>query len=198
MAFYINYPNSFDLLAGRTGFDIMLHATDEPDRLKQDYDSEGCVVVKNEEITEIDPLIRVGLTPILIFPELTPEFMNPGKDLAMQTFFKKWVVAWETKDIDGYIQGYHSDFTANGMDRDGWKKHKAGLNSRYSSISIKPEKILYYRHPKYSVITFTQNYQSTLAGGAKGHVSRGTKILYVAEEAGKPRIIAEAFTQLMW
>src|SRR6478735_7200215 len=52
MAFYVNYPNTYDELAGRTGFDIRLHATNVPDRLKQDFDSEGCVVVKNEEISE--------------------------------------------------------------------------------------------------------------------------------------------------
>ena len=45
MAFYMNFPNTFDQLAGHTGSNIMLHATDTPDRLKQDYDSLGCVVV---------------------------------------------------------------------------------------------------------------------------------------------------------
>jgi murein L,D-transpeptidase YafK len=198
MAFYVNYPNPFDKLAGRTGFDIMLHATDEPDRLKLDYDSEGCVVVKNEEIKEIEPYIRVGLTPILIFPEMTQEYLSPGKDTALQSFFQKWVQAWETKNTDQYIEAYHSDFTANGMDKEGWKKYKANLNTRYDTISVGPEKVLYFKHPKYSVISFTQNYRSTLKGGRSGHSSRGTKILYVAEEAGKPRIIAEAFTQLMW
>src|SRR3989338_5743044 len=37
MAFYMDFPNSFDRLAGRTGSHIMLHATNEPDRLKNDY-----------------------------------------------------------------------------------------------------------------------------------------------------------------
>ena len=34
MAFYIDFPNTYDKLAGRTGNGIMLHATNEPDRLK--------------------------------------------------------------------------------------------------------------------------------------------------------------------
>jgi hypothetical protein len=48
------------------------------------------------------------------------------------------------------------------------------------------------------MITFTQNYRSKLKDGSWGHRSRGTKILYVAEEQGQPKIIAETYTTLMW
>jgi murein L,D-transpeptidase YafK len=198
MAFYIDYPNTFDKLAGRTGYDIMLHATDEPTRLKQNFDSLGCVVVKNEELAEIAPQIRLGLTPILIFPELSDEYLKPGQDPKLKGFFDSWIKAWETESIDDYIKHYHSDFSAQGKDRKAWKAYKAGLNSAYASIEIGPEDVMYYRHPKYSMITFTQNYRSKLRSGGWGHRSRGTKILYVAEEAGEPKIIAETYTQLMW
>jgi len=198
MAFDTNYPNAYDQMAGRTGFGVMLHATNVPDRLKQDYDSEGCFVVKNEELSEIAPYIRLGLTPVLIFSELTDEYRKPGKDPGIRQFFESWIQTWEKKDIDSYIDHYHTDFAAQGKDKNAWKAYKAGLNKRYSEIRIGPEDVLYYRHPKYWMITFTQNYQSKLHGGGWGHRSRGTKILYVAEEAGKPKIVAETYTQLMW
>ncbi len=198
MAFDMNFPNTFDELAGHSGSNIMLHATDEPERLKRSYDSLGCVVVKNEEIQEIQPRIRLGLTPILIFDELTDEYLKPGQDQALKGFFAAWIKAWEGKDIESYIAHYHSDFKDRGMNRDQWKAFKSGLNSRYSMIEIGPENVMYYRHPKYSMITFTQNYKSKLKAGGWGHRSRGTKILYVAEEAGKPKIIAETYTNLMW
>jgi murein L,D-transpeptidase YafK len=198
MAFYMNFPNTFDELSGHTGSNIMLHATNEPKRLEKDYDSQGCVVVKNDELEEIYPHIRLGLTPILIFPELTEEYMKPGQDVGLKSFFESWIKNWETKDLDSYIGHYHSDFSAKGMDKEKWKNYKAGLNKMYSSIEIGPEDVLYYRHPKYSMITFTQNYRSKLKSGGWGHRSRGTKILYVAEEAGQPKIIAETYTSLMW
>jgi murein L,D-transpeptidase YafK len=197
-AFHINYPNTYDKMAGRTGTNILLHATNEPDRLKLNYDSKGCVVVKNEEINEIKSHIRIGLTPILIFPELTDEYLSPGQNSGLKEFFQGWIRAWESKEIQSYMGHYHKDFSAQGKNRDQWKAYKSGLNSRYTSIEIGPEDVLYYRHPKYSVVTFTQNYRSKLKGGGWGHRSRGTKILYVAEEAGKPKIIAETFTNLMW
>jgi murein L,D-transpeptidase YafK len=198
MAFYMNFPNSFDTIAGKTGSNIMLHATNEPERLKRNFDSEGCVVVENKEIEEISAHIRLGLTPILIFHDLTPEYLKPGQDEKIKDFFGKWIQAWESKDIDAYIGSYHSDFSAQGMNKDAWKKYKANLNRQYNTIKIGPEDVMYYRHPKYSMITFTQNYHSTLKNGSRGHKSRGTKILYVAEESGAPKIIAETYTTLMW
>ena len=204
MAFYLNFPNTFDLMAGRTGSNIMLHATNEPERLKNNYDSQGCVVVENSEISEIAPYVRLGLTPILIFSETVDlsekggEFLSPGRDAAIKNFFQSWVSDWETKKLDGYMDHYHSDFSAQGMNKEHWKKFKSGLNERYSLIQVNPSDIRYYRHPKYSMITFTQSYVSKLRAGGWGHRSRGTKILYIAEEAGRPKIIAESFSNLVW
>ncbi len=198
MSFSLNFPNTFDHLAGRTGNGIMLHATNEPDRLKKNYDSQGCVVVKNEEISEIKPYIRLGLTPILIFSELTDEYLKPGADPQLKTFFESWVKDWENKDIEKYMDHYHSDFAAQGKNKSAWKDFKISLNHKYSSIEIGPENVRYYRHPKYWMVTFTQNYRSKLKGGGWGHRSRGTKILYIAEENNQSKIIAETFTQLMW
>jgi murein L,D-transpeptidase YafK len=198
LAFYMNFPNTFDELAGHKGSNIMLHATDTPERLKKSYDSLGCVVVNDQELHEIAPKVRVGLTPILIFPELTDEYMKPGQDAKLKTFFDSWIKAWETKDLDAYIDHYHSDFVDKGKNKAAWKAYKGQLNKQYASIQIGPEDVMIYRHPKYTMITFTQNYQSKLKGGGWGHRSRGTKILYVAEESGQPKIIAETYTQLMW
>jgi len=198
MAFYVNYPNTYDQLAGRTGFDIMLHATNAPERLKQNFDSEGCVVVDNEELRELEPHIRLGLTPILIFPEIKDEYLAPGADPGLRNFFESWVKSWETRSIDDYIVHYHSDFSANGMNKDQWKAYKAGLNRVYETIQLGVEDARYYRHPKYSMVTFTQNYLSRLKSGGVGHRSRGTKVLYIAEENGQPKIIAESFSNQVW
>ena len=198
MAFYVNFPNTYDEMAGHTGSSIMLHATNEPGRLKQNYDSKGCVVVHDEEIDELQHYIRLGLTPIMIFSELSDEYLHPGDHGPLKQFFESWIHAWETKSIDSYMDHYHSDFKGQGRTKAAWKAFKANLNQRYASIEIGPEDVKFYRHPKYSMITFTQNYRSKLKGGGWGHRSRGTKILYVAEEAGSPKIIAETFTELMW
>ena len=96
-------------------------------------------------------------------PELTEAWLKPGQDVALKGFFKDWIKAWEGKDLETYISLYHSDFVAQGMHRDQWKAYKKNLNGQYATIHIGPEDVKYYRHPKYSMVTFTQNYYSTLA-----------------------------------
>jgi murein L,D-transpeptidase YafK len=202
MAFYINYPNAYDQIAGRTGFGIMLHATDTPDRLKRDFDSEGCIVVKSEELVELQKSIQVRLTPILIFDQLTPEYQKGGRDEKLHKFFDSWIKDWESRDIEKYMSHYHTDFSSpikgKTFDRAQWKAYKNVLNHKYSSIKVNASDPYFFRHPKYTMMMFTQDYESTIKGGRKGLVSRGTKILYIAEENGEPKIISENFTEMMW
>jgi murein L,D-transpeptidase YafK len=202
MAFYVNYPNNYDQIADSTGNNIMLHGTNEPERLKKDFDSEGCVVVRNEELTEIQHSIQVGLTPVLIFDHLTPEYQKGGRDEKLHKFFDSWIRDWESRDVEKYMSHYHTDFSSpikgKMFDRANWKAYKGALTKMYSEIKVNASDPYFFRHPKYTMMMFTQDYESRLRGGGKGLVSRGTKTLYIAEENGEPRIISETFTEMMW
>ncbi len=202
MAFYVDYPNAYDCIAGRTGNSIMLHGTDAPDRLKKDFDSEGCVVLKNEDLAEVKKSIQISLTPILIFDELTPEYQKGGRNEKLHKFFDSWIKDWESRDVNKYMSHYHTDFSSpikrKMFDRAQWKAYKAALTNKYSMIQVNASDPYFFRHPKYTMMMFTQDYVSKLKGGGKGLVSRGTKILYIAEENGEPKIISENFTELKW
>jgi hypothetical protein len=97
---------------------------------------------------------------------------------------------------------YHTDFASpiknHLVDRAQWKAYKKVLTEKYSAISVNASDPYFFRHPKYTMMMFTQDYVSTLKSGKKGLVSRGTKILYIAEENGEPKIISENFTEMMW
>ncbi len=194
MAFDVDYPNPVDKFEHRTGYGIMLHSTDEPSRLQKNFDSRGCIVVDNNEIKFLSHEIRVGLTPILVFQKINQEFLHPGSDPELNDFFKKWVQAWQSRSIDSYIAFYHSEFSNQGRRKSEWKSFKESLNKRYKSIEVMPEEVRIFKHPKYTVITFVENYKSVLSSGALGHQSRGTKMLYVTREMGQPKILAEIFS----
>lgn len=198
LAFYMNYPNAYDQIAGRTGYDIMLHATDQPGRLNKDFDSKGCIVVKNEEINLIDSYVRVGITPILVFNSLADDYRKPAADSELKKFFSNWIQNWKTKNLEGYLSHYHSEFRSGGLDLKGWKTKKRRLNQVYDRIEIDPKNVHYLRHPKYSVIMFEQNYTSWHPNGKKGHRSQGTKTITVAREDGKYRILSEEFSPKLW
>ncbi len=202
MAFYINFPNAYDQIAGRTGYDIMLHGTDEPSRLKKDFDSEGCVVVHSDDLKEVEKMIQMRLTPILVFDELTPEFQQGVRSEKLHAFFNSWIKDWESRDVDKYMSHYHTDFSSpikgRNFNRADWKNYKNVLTKKYSNITVNSSDPYFFRHPKYTMMMFTQDYESTLKNGRRGLVSRGTKILYIAEENGEPKIISENFTETMW
>jgi murein L,D-transpeptidase YafK len=207
MAFVVNYPNSYDQIAGCTGDSIMLHGTDEPDRLKKDFDSEGCIVVQNEDLQELQKVIQVRLTPVMIFDELQPQYKNGGRGDEKETaklhqFFESWIKDWESRDVEKYMSHYHTDFASpikgKTFDRAKWKAYKEVLTKKYSKIEVNASDPFFFRHPKYTMMMFTQDYTSTLKNGRKGLVSRGTKILYIAEEKGEPKIISENFSEMMW
>ncbi len=198
LAITLNYPNAYDEIAGRTGSHIMLHGTDTPERLKKDFDSEGCVVLANEDLLQVEPFIRLNLTPILIFDELKPEYMNGSRSEKLHQFFNSWISDWENKNIEGYINHYHTDFIGAGKDKSAWKAYKNVLNKKYDTIKVGASSPYFFKHPKYTMMLFTQDYRSKLKNGSSGLVSRGTKILYFAEENGEPKIVAENFTEQMW
>ncbi|MBI3544784.1 MAG: L,D-transpeptidase family protein [Deltaproteobacteria bacterium] len=196
MAFMVNYPNPIDQLAGKTGYDIMLHSTDDPPRLKRDYDSEGCVVIGDDEISEIDKEVKLGLTPIIIYPELKQEYLAPTSQAEVRQAFDRWLGAWNGKDLETYIGSYSQKFHYSGMNIKQYRAHKASLNQRYAEIKVRAENLRFYAHPKYDVASFTMYYESKLKNGAKGFRSAGTKHLYFVKEDGALRILDESYSSV--
>ncbi len=198
MAFPVNYPNPMDKRLNKTGFGIMLHSTDDPSRLTRDYDSDGCVVVDNHEIAEISKHVQLGLTPMLIYEELKPDYLKEFFEPKLKSFFDKWVQAWANKDIENYIAAYSPQFRSNGMTRDQYKSYKTSLTKKYARIEVAAENPRIYYHPKYDVVAFTQKYASYDARGRKLFQSNGTKFLYLDHDAaGDHKIAFEDFTQAM-
>jgi murein L,D-transpeptidase YafK len=196
MAYMMNYPNPIDHLRGKTGYDIMLHATDDPSRLNKDYDSLGCVVVDNSQLEEISKTVRLGLTPIIIYPELKQEYLSASAKPDVREAFDKWLKAWNGKDLDNYIGAYAKSFHYNGMNVKQYRDYKAQLNQRYAQITVKADHLRFYWHPKYDVVSFTQVYESRLKNGSKGFKSSGTKNVYFVHEDGTLKIADESYSSI--
>ena len=113
--------------------------------------------------------------------------MHPGQGRAFKRIFRELGEVLGNQGHRDYISHYHSDFSAQGMTKEKWKAYKASLNSRYASIEIGPEDVLFYRHPKYSMITFTQNYRSKLKGGGWGHRRVAPRSSTSPKKAESPR-----------
>lgn len=195
MAFYVDYPNSLDRRDKKTGFDIMLHSTDDPARLARNQDSDGCIVVDDERIKEIAAYIHTPFTTLLIFDDMKPEYLQTETTGDLKKVFDAWLVAWGSKDIDTYIGSYSKDFKMEQMNRDQYRVYKNSLNKKYETIDVKATDARFFRHPKYDMVTFTQEYSSTFKGGKKAFVARGQKRLYFVREDGVPKIYSEEISR---
>ncbi len=159
-AFTMDYPNFFDRRDRKTGSGIWLHGI--PDTTSLWRGSRGCVVIRNEHMDDIQKYITLGRTPIIV--EESTEYIDPARQRLnssqMLTWLENWRQAWESQDIDRYMEFYHPDFESGGMNRRAWKRHKEGLKNRYSFIRVQTYEPKVLIHGSRAVIRFVQGYES--------------------------------------
>ncbi len=85
-AFGLNYPDIFDVFEGNGGSGIFIHGTN---RALDSYSSNGCLVMRNSEIKELDNRIDFRLTPVIIGERLPYTFASPKRNFAELTPFLK-------------------------------------------------------------------------------------------------------------
>ena len=190
LAIYIAYPNVMDKNGSKTGFDILLHGTDDPSRLERPFDSKGCVVLDNENVKIVADVVKMKDTKIIITKDFANLQNHPRLEKA-KAFFEKWIKAWSSKDLSTYIESYADEYRSDGMNRLAFSKYKDSLNQKYETIDVKAENVRFYFHEKYDLITFVQHYNSTFKGGAQAYSGSSHKNLYLQERNGEYRIIVE-------
>lgn len=190
LAIYVGYPNHMDKNGAKTGFDIMVHGTDDPARLERQYDSLGCVVLDNDNVEVVSDNIELNKTKIIITKDFSQLQNTPRIDRA-KAFFNAWLKAWSGKDLAGYIESYAEEYKSDGMNRVAFMKYKESLNKKYDTITVTASDVRYYFHEKYDLVQFTQHYSSTFPGGAPAFKGESRKNLYLQERNGAYRIVME-------
>lgn len=188
-AFTTDYPNFFDRLEGKTGDGIWLHAV--PDHVPLTRGSRGCVVVRNDVILDISQYVKLGRTPILIQNQMD---LLPARDMLKTTteinhWLESWRTAWESKNIDRYIEYYGDEFKSMRMNRGQWKSYKTRLSSLYKSIAVRLSKPVVFADRNRAVVRFLQEYASDM------HSDVGEKVLYLKKTDGVFRIIGETWSE---
>jgi murein L,D-transpeptidase YafK len=189
-AIYVGYPNSMDKVGAKTGFDILIHGTDDPARLEKQFDSLGCVVLDNDNVKVIYDNVKMKETKVIITKDYSLLKDTPRLPRA-KAFFEKWLKAWSEKDLTGYIESYADEYKSDGMNRMAFAKYKDSLNKKYDTIKVTASDVKYFFHEKYDLVTFTQHYSSTFAGGKPAFSGTSKKRLYLQERNGEYRIVLE-------
>jgi murein L,D-transpeptidase YafK len=191
-AFTMDYPNDFDRLNKKTGSGIWLHGVVDNSRVEINYDTDGCVVVTNDDILDLSRYLELRDTPIIVDDSIYTlnhaEFESQRENV--RSFAENWVSAWRNKELDRYMDCYEERFMGSGRNKAGHRAHKAKLNKRYKKIEIALSDLRIYQYHDYAVISFIQDYRSDLFR------SRGRKLLYLSRTAGGLKIFSERFRRL--
>ena len=165
-AFPINYPNEWDSLRGRDGYGIWLHGTPFDTYSRPPRASDGCVVLANEDMTELDRYVRPGATPVIITDGIEwsrqQDIRKTRQELAGQ--LEQWRVDWESRETSAYLRHYSSGFTSDGNNFEQWSARKHRVNAAKSWIKVGISDlsiVLYPGNASLAVVSFQQDYASS-------------------------------------
>ena len=128
-AFSLDYPNARDRQKHRTGSGIWLQGVDykNPDRPPRDTD--GCLVLSNEEILLLAEVIEPLVTPVIVAREIvwaTPEELEKTR-LEFRRMLDIWENSLARGDLKTYLSLYSDDFQYQDMDKDEWSSYRLGV-----------------------------------------------------------------------
>lgn len=186
-AFNMNYPNEVDKIRNKKGYGIWLHATNSPERIRQPYDTKGCIVISDNDLKELTSVISLNKTPIIVVKETKyyssgeqePEFEKVSQ------FIDRWKTSWEHRKFEVYRASYSSEFKSDNKTLSEWLDYKKLVLKGYKEISISLSDMRIYRSDDYYLAEFHQVYH------ADDYRDVGTKRLYIIESEGNYEIIAE-------
>lgn len=192
-AFPFNYPNEVDRRLRKTGQGIWLHGTHKALYSRPPLDSEGCVVLTNEEFVRIKDYVDVGRTPVIISEQISwissRQWLT--RTIELQAVLETWRQYWEKADLEAYLGMYARDFWTGGYDSLSWGDYKEKVFSTKTFQKIEFSDISLFAYPQpllqrpLVVANFTQRYRSNNYNGDM------RKRLYLVKEKSQWKIVYE-------
>ncbi len=170
-AFPINYPNTLDKLAGKTGHGIWLHGIPRTTYSRPPKDSEGCVVLNNESLKQLQKYIVLQKTPIILSSsiEWQSTIANAIQKQKFNTLFKNWVDAWEGADTSNYLSYYSAQFKTKNKNFRQWADHKTKVFNQSSNIQVTISDRTMFLDPNDKNILHVRFYQNYKSDQFKGN-----------------------------
>jgi murein L,D-transpeptidase YafK/ketosteroid isomerase-like protein len=184
-AFPIDYPNYIDRMNGCGGNAIWLHGTNKP---LKNMDSNGCIVLNNADIDELDAFLELNRTPMLIAAKMTYRDAGQSRELGTRllAFLNEWRHAMENGAYHDYLRFYASDFMPEMGWWNDWNRARTAMRNMGKTVNVRLTRKALYFHEAVYVAVFDQQLQ---AGGDVAPA--GTRKLFFREQDGGYRIIGD-------
>lgn len=165
-AFPLSYPNEWDTQHNRSGSGIWLHGTPSTTYSRPPNASDGCVVLTNQDLDAIAPILQTGKTPVIIANNLKWIDANTAitdKD-SLQAAMNSWLSDWKSQNTPKYLSHYSHAFSSDGINFQQWSDHKFTVQASKPKVDIALSNISMFAYPdagkKLVVVDFIQDFKS--------------------------------------
>lgn len=145
MALPIDYPNSWDLRQGKTGYGIWLHGMPKTSVSRPPLDSEGCVVLANQDLIALRNFVDVGTTRVIISEQLdfVPADLWQVQRRTALRVIKSWKDDLE-KGLNAGLRHYASNVLIDGHDLIDWQVSNNLFERSFGQIQLDDLTIVKY------------------------------------------------------
>lgn len=163
-AYPLSYPNEWDKRQGRKGHGIWLHGTPSDTYSRPPLSSNGCVVLANNDLTDLGTHLQIGITPVIITRTMdwSDDADRSERDSLLKAF-EQWRSNWSSLDTDAYLSHYAKDFSSGNLKLPAFAQQKRLVNSGKTWIKVKVSDLSVFPYPNQPdmvVVSFEQDYDS--------------------------------------
>lgn len=167
-AYPLSYPNEMDRREGKTGSGIWLHGTPHDTYSRPPLSSDGCVVLSNQDLITLTPILQQGNVPVIVSKGLAWVKPNqaPKDKQALLDSIESWRKDWESQETENYLSHYASEFSNGSLDLSRWSEEKRRIQANKPNVDIKISNLSLLRYPNsemsMAIVTFDQTFRSNL------------------------------------
>lgn len=164
-AFPLNYPNEWDKRLGKNGHGIWLHGVPKDTYSRPPRASNGCVVLTNEDLLQVEKFLQIGRTPLIISNDIAwidRKAWNSQRESILRNI-ETWRQDWESINTERYLNHYARQFSNGAQDFGIWSAQKRAVNAGKTMVQVKLSNLSVFRYPgkdNMVVVTFDQDYRS--------------------------------------
>lgn len=164
-AYPLNYPNEWDVREGRHGHGIWIHGTPMDTYSRPPRTSNGCVVLPNEDLDALQPLLQIGKTQVVV-SDSVDWVARPQADsirMSLAKAVESWKADWTANDMDRYLSHYSDEFRNGSQDLQGWETDKRRVAKGKTWIKVGTSGLSMLMVPgqkDLAVVDFDQDYTS--------------------------------------
>lgn len=186
-AFPMDYPNLMDRLHDHKGNSIWMHGTN---KTIQPMNSNGCIVLDNDDINTLSPYVTLNRTPIIVVEKVryVPAQQNRVVGEQLTELLQDWNQAISSGTYQEYLTFYDAEYVPDISWWPAWLKTQKRLSESGTSPVVGMEPPVIVKDNEVYVALFDQ--VVTLGGRS---LPVGTRKLFIAKDEDRFRIVGDEF-----